>query len=148
MHAMAIKPTDYGAPFMLVNVFRSLKQQDKAETYARIGIRNAEKELDAHPENANAACLCAIALAFLGEHEKSLEWLAHALATDPGDTNVQFNAACTYSQLGEVERAIDVLETWLPQVGVDMKHWFKNDSDLDPIRTHPRYYRLIELSEN
>ena len=66
----------------------------------------------------------------------------------PGDTNVQFNAACTYSQLGEVERAIDVLETWLPQVGVDMKHWFKNDSDLDPIRTHPRYYRLIELSEN
>ena len=148
MHAMAIKPTDYGAPFMLVNVFRSLKQQDKAETYARIGIKNAEKELEAHPENANAACLCAIALAFLGEHEKSLEWLAHALATDPGDTNVQFNAACTYSQLGEVERAIDVLETWLPQVGVDMKHWFKNDSDLDPIRTHPRYYRLLELSEN
>ena len=148
MHAIAIKPTDYGAPFMLVNVFRSLKQQDKAETYARIGIENAEKELDAHPENANAACLCAIALAFLGEHEKSLEWLAHALATDPGDTNVQFNAACTYSQLGEVERAIDVLETWLPQVGVDMKHWFKNDSDLDPIRTHPRYYRLLELSEN
>ena len=148
MRAMAIKPTDYGAPFMLVSVFRSLEQQDKAETYARIGIKKAEEELGAHPENANAACLCAIALAFLGEREKSLEWLAHSLATDPGDTNVQYNAACTYSQLGEVERAIDVLETWLPQVGVDMKHWFKNDSDLDPIRTHPRYYRLLELSEN
>ena len=148
LRAMAIKPTDYGSPFMLVNVFRSLGQQDKAETYARIGIRKAEEELGAHPENANAACLCAIALAFLGEHEKSLEWLAHSLATDPGDTNVQYNAACTYSQLGEIERALDVLEAWLPQVGVDMKHWFMNDSDLDPIRGHPRYGRLVELSQN
>ena len=148
IRAMAIKPTDYGSPFMLINVFRSLGQQDKAESYARIGIRKAEDELKAHPEDANAACLGAIALAFLGEHEKSLEWLARSLATAPGDANVQYNAACTYCQLGEAERAIDLLENWLPQVGIEMKRWFLNDSDLDPIRNHPRYARLEELSQN
>ena len=47
MRAMEIKPTDYGAPIMLVNVFRSLGQQDKAESYARIGIKKAEEELKA-----------------------------------------------------------------------------------------------------
>jgi adenylate cyclase len=87
-------------------------------------------------------------LAFLGERDRAVEWLTLSLATEPNDINIQYNAACTYSQLGEVERAIDVLEVWMPQAGGDMKLWFKNDSDLDPIRTHPRYYRLLELSEN
>ncbi len=146
--AMEIKPSDYGSPFMLVNVFRSLGRRDQAEHYARIGVGKAEDELRAHPENANAACLCAIALAFLGEKDKALEWLARALATDPGDTNIRYNAACTYAQLGAIERSIDVLEEWLPQVGRDMKAWFRNDSDLDPIRGHPRYARLMELSES
>jgi adenylate cyclase len=148
VRAMEIKPTDYGSPIMLVNVFRSLGQQEKAESYARIGIRKAEEELRLHPENANVACLGAIVLAFLGEHDKALEWLARSLATDPNDANVQYNAACTYAQLGEVERSIDVLENWLPQVGHDMKLWFRNDSDLDPIRGHARYGRLLQLSEN
>ncbi|MBB3406324.1 adenylate cyclase [Rhizobium sp. BK316] len=145
--AMEIKPTDYGAPIMLVNVFRSLGQMDKASTHARIALKKAEEELRLHPENANAACLGATALAFLGEGGKALEWLARALATDPTDINIQYNAACTYSLLGEIDRAIDLLEVWMPQVGVEMRLWFKNDSDLDPIRNHPRYLNLLDLSE-
>jgi adenylate cyclase len=148
VRAMEIKPMDYVSSIMLVNVFRSLGQQEQAQSYARIGIRKAEEELKLHPENANVACLGAIVLAFLGEQEQALEWLARALAIDPNDINIQYNAACTYSQLGEIERAIDVLEAWMPQVGVEMKLWFKNDSDLDPIRGHPRYSRLTELSEH
>jgi adenylate cyclase len=148
MRALEIKPTDCVAPIMLVNVFRSLGQQEQAQSYARIGIRKAEEELKLHPENANVACLGAIVLAFLGERDQALEWLAHSLAADPNDINVQYNAACTYSQLGEIERAIDVLEAWVPQVGGEMKLWFMNDSDLDPIRTHQRYAKLVELSNN
>jgi len=26
-----------------------------------------------------------------------------------------------------------------------MKSWFKNDSDFDPIRSHPRYKDLLKL---
>jgi adenylate cyclase len=147
VRAMEIKPTDYVSPIMLVNVFRSLGQREQAESYARIGIRKAEEELKLHPENANVACLGAIVLAFLGEHEQALEWLTLSLAADPDDINIQYNAACTYSQLGEIERAIDVLEAWMPQVGVEMRLWFMNDSDLDPIREHQRYPGLIELSQ-
>jgi adenylate cyclase len=147
IRAMEAKPADCVPPIMLVNIFRSLGQQEQAESYARIGIRKAEEELKLHPENANVACLGAIVLAFLGERDQALEWLTLSLATEPNDINIQYNAACTYSQLGEIERAIDVLEAWMPQVGVEMKLWFKNDSDLDPIRSHPRYSRLTELSE-
>ncbi|EJC83104.1 putative integral membrane protein [Rhizobium leguminosarum bv. trifolii WSM2297] len=147
MRASEIKPADYGAPTMLVNVFRSLGQLDKAESYARIAIKKAEDELRRHPENANVACLGATVLAFLGIRDRALVWLARSLATDPSDINIQYNAACTYALLGEIDQAIDVLEAWMPQVGAEMRLWFKNDSDLDSIRSHPRYSRLLELSE-
>lgn len=145
--AMEIKPADYGAPIMLVNVLRSLGQTDKASSYARIALKKAEEELRRHPENANVACLGATVLAFLGVRDQALEWLARSLATDPDDINIQYNAACTYALLGEIERAIDLLEVWMPQVGIEMRLWFKNDSDLDSIRSHPRYFRLIEMPE-
>ena len=144
IRALEVKPNDYGAPFMLVNVLRSLGHTDEAERYARLGLKRAEEELRLHPENANVACLGATALAFLGDNDRAKEWLARALAIDPGDTSTQYNAACTYSLLGEADRAIDLLETWLLQVGSEMKLWFKNDSDLDPIRSHPRYQALLE----
>jgi adenylate cyclase len=146
IRALEIKPTDYGAPIMLVSVFRSLGQADKAESYARLGVKKAEEELRLHPENANCACLGATVLAFLGEREAAMQWLAKSLATDPGDTNIQYNAACTYSLLGEIDQAIEVLENWVSQVGAEMRLWFKNDSDLDPIRQHPRYPNLVRLA--
>jgi adenylate cyclase len=146
IRALEIKPTDYGAPVMLISVFRSLGDLEKARSYARLSVKNAEEELRLHPENANCACLGATALAFLGEHDKAMEWLARSLATDPSDTNIQYNAACTYALLGEAERAIDLLETWVMQVGNEMRLWFRNDSDFDTIRDHPRYLKLIETA--
>ena len=148
MRALEIDPKDYASPMMLVNVFRSLGRQEDAESYARHGIRKAEEELRLHPENANVACLGATVLAFLGEDGRALEWLGRSLATDPGDTNIQYNAACTYALLGQADRAIDLLEKWIPLVGAEMRLWFKHDSDLESIRNHPRYAKLVELSNN
>ena len=68
------------------------------------------------------------------------------MAIDPNDNIARYNAAATYSLLGELDRAIDLLEIWLQQVGSDAKLWFGNDSDFDPIRTHPRYQTLLELA--
>jgi len=144
--ALEIKPTDYGAPIMLINVLRSLRKEDQARHFARIGVERAEEELRLHPENANVACLGATALAFLGEKQRALDWLERSVATDPGDTNIQYNAACTYALLGEADRAIDVLEAWIPRVGTEMKLWFRNDSDFDGIRGHDRYRRLLEAA--
>jgi adenylate cyclase len=146
IRAFEIKPSDYGAPIMLVSVFRSLGQVDKALSYAHFGVKKAEEELRLHPENANCACLGATVLAFLGEREAAMQWLARSLATDPGDTNIQYNAACTYALLGEIDRAVEVLEHWMSQVGAEMRLWFKNDSDLDGIRQHPRYGDLVKLA--
>jgi adenylate cyclase len=85
-------------------------------------------------------------LATLGENEKAKERIARALAIDPDDNGTLYNAACVYSLIGEIDQSIDLLERYLQQVGPDLKLWFKNDSDLDPVRGHSRYQKLLELT--
>ena len=145
LRAMEIQPDDYQAPLFLSGVFQSLGRPEEGARYARLGVKRAEEALRQHPESSKPAQQGACALAYLGERDRAKEWLARALAIDPDDNIARYNAACTYSLLGESDRAIDLLEICLQQMGIDMKLWFKNDSDLHPLRSHPRYQRLLEL---
>ena len=147
LRAMEIQPDDYQAPLFLVNVFQSLGRRDEAKNYARLGVKRAEEALRLHPEASKPAQQGACALAYLGERERAKEWLARVLAIDPDDNIARYNAACTYSLLGEIDRSIDLLEICLPQFGNDMKLWFTKDSDLDPLRTNPRYQTLLQLAQ-
>ena len=72
-----------------------------------------------------------------------MEWLEHALAIDPDDNNTRYNAACTYAQMGEIDRAIDMLEIWGDHTGAEQITWFRHDADLEPVRSHPRYAGLV-----
>jgi adenylate cyclase len=145
LRAMEIQPDDYQAPLFLSSVFQSLGRPEEAARYARLGVKRAEEALRLYPESSKPAQQGACALAYLGERDRAKEWLARALAIDPDDNLARYNAACTYSLLGEIDRSIDLLEICLQQVGADFKLWFKNDSDLDATRSHPRYQKLLEL---
>lgn len=146
LRAMEIQPDDYQSTFLLVLVLQSLGQPEEAARYARLGLRRAEEALRLHPESSRPAQQGAAALAFLGERDRAEEWLERALAIDPDDVVGYYNAACTYSLLGEADRAIDLLEICLQQFAPERKLWLEKDSDLDPIRTHPRYQSLLQLA--
>lgn len=45
---------------------------------------------------------------------------------------------------GDLDSAMDLLEKVLPHRSSEQILWFKNDSDLDPVRSHPRYQKLLE----
>jgi hypothetical protein len=54
------------------------------------------------------------------------------------------NVACGYTKLGELDLAFDLLERSLPDATPAMKKWMKHDSDLDGLRSHPRYQPLLD----
>src|SRR6266480_6681793 len=131
---------------LLIPTYRSLGRHTDSQNAARRGIERAERELTIHPENARPAYLGAAALATLGETDRAREWATRALAIDPDDVLTQYNVACVYSILGDLEEALDLLERLLPNAGHELKHgWIKNDSDLDPLRRHPRFQKILEL---
>ncbi|CAN7728127.1 TPR end-of-group domain-containing protein [Mesorhizobium sp. LjNodule214] len=142
-----INPDDYRSPLLVMNALHSLGRRDEEARLAEVGLERAERALKLHPENSDPAQLGAIALIALGQHDRAKEWADRALAIDPDDNNAMYNIACVYSLLGEADHAIDLLEPYLRLVGDHMKSWFKNDSDFDPIRSHPRYKDLLKLIE-
>ncbi len=143
------KPDDYQALCLLIQIYRSLGRDRDSKSTARKAIERAESELTLHPENPRAAYLGANALATLGEKDRAGEWAARALAIDPDDVLIQYNVACVYSLLGDLEQAFDLLEGLLPNAGYELKRgWIKHDSDLDPLRSHPRFQKILEVIES
>ena len=143
------KPDDYQALCLLIQIYRSLGRDRDSKSTARKAIERAESELTLHPENPRAAYLGANALATLGEKDRAREWAARALAIDPDDVLIQYNVACVYSLLGDLEQAFDLLEGLLPNAGYELKRgWIKHDSDLDPLRSHPRFQKIFEVIES
>jgi serine/threonine protein kinase len=69
--------------------------------------------------------------------------LGRAVALEPDDAGVLYNVACVYAGLGEAEEAINCLEKCVAS-GMRQKEWFQNDSDLDPLRSHPRFQALMQ----
>jgi adenylate cyclase len=145
--AAEIKPDDYQSLILLIQIYQSLGRDRDKEDVARKGIERAERELTLHPENPRPAYLGAGALITLGETDRAREWVSRALAIDPDDIYTQYNAACCYSMLGDIEPAFDLLERILPYAGHELIHgWIKHDSTLDALRKHPRYQKILELS--
>jgi len=144
--AAEIKPDDYQSLTLVIQIYHSLGRDRDKEDAARRGIERAERELTLHPENPRPAYLGAAALVRLGETDRAKEWLSRALAIDPDDILTQYNAACIYSLLGDIAPAFDLLERLLPHAGRELyAGWIKHDSDLNALRSHPRYQKILEL---
>jgi adenylate cyclase len=143
--ATEIRSDDYRSPVLLMAVYHSLGLDADRERSARVGVERAERELNLHPENSGPAQLGALALVHLNEHERARDWAARALAIDPDDLLAQYNVACAYVQMGDLEEAMNLLEKVMPQRNTpEQMLWHNNDSDLDPVRDHPRYRKMME----
>jgi adenylate cyclase len=145
--AADLKPDDYQSKLLLTMVYRTLGRIEDMMRAAREGVERATQELARHPEDPRPAYLGAIGLATMGEVDRAHEWANRALAIDPDDILTQYNVACLYALTGELERACDLLERLLPQANHETLEWVKHDSDLDAIRSHPRYQNVLKLIE-
>ncbi|MBX4928055.1 adenylate/guanylate cyclase domain-containing protein [Rhizobium binae] len=141
--AAEIRPDDYVSPIHLMAAYHSLGRRMDRENWARLGLLRAERALNLNPENSGPAHRGALALAHLGDVKRARDWAARAIAIDPDDIVAQYNLACVYSVLGDVDQAIDLLEKLLPHSSVYHIQWFNNDSDLDNIRGDPRFQKLL-----
>jgi adenylate cyclase len=142
--ATEINPVDYKPPALLIQAYRSLGRENDSNAAARKTIEIAERNLVLHPDDSRPACTGALALTQLGEKERAKDWAARAQAIENEDPVSLYNLACVYSLLGEPEPAFDLLERAVTNGRPFWRDWVANDSDLDPLRNHPRYSQLIE----
>ncbi|MFP3545576.1 adenylate/guanylate cyclase domain-containing protein [Rhizobium sp. SIMBA_035] len=144
--AAHIRTDDYVSPIHLMSVYRSMGRPADTENWAKLGILRAERAVSLNPENSGPSHRGALALAHLGDRARARNWAARAIAIDPNDIVAQYNLACVYSVLGDTDEALALLEKLLPRSSVYHIMWFENDSDLDNIRSDPRFHRLLDAA--
>jgi adenylate cyclase len=137
--ASEVDPEDYQCPLIAAPLYRSLGDETRAVEAERRGVRLAERHVASYPDNARAYFLAAAALHNLGQSEKALEWADKALAIDPDDPTTRYNLACFHAQVGNADKALDLLEG-----SIASRSWVEHDPELDPIRDQPRFRAYVE----
>ena len=141
-HASIIDPDDYQAPLLMGQIYDSLGRPEEAAAVRRRGVRAAERRLQHDPDEPRALYMAANALVCLGESERGLRWAERALALEPDEPMLLYNVGCIYSLAGKDDRALDCLEKALSG-GDAYVDWLRQDSNLDPLRDHPRFQALL-----
>jgi TolB-like protein/Tfp pilus assembly protein PilF len=141
--ASQVRPEDYQTPSFLVTAYEDLNLEKKAVEANLRAVEVFKKHLELNPDDSRALNLGAFSLLKAGDKKMAVEWIERAVSLDPEETAIFYNAACFYSRLGNVEKALDYFEKTIDS-GYSSREWIESDSDLDLIRNHPRFKEIMK----
>lgn len=141
--AERIDPDDFQAPILLRQIYRTLGRDEEARAAARRGIERAEHRLELNPDDTRALNLGLGGLAELDEKEKLIQFAERSLAIDGENPDTLYNVACGFARIGKAERSLDCLER-ASMRGMAIARWAENDSDLESLRTLPRFREVMD----
>jgi adenylate cyclase len=146
--AAAAIENDYMTAGMVISCYRAVGDAEGARRAARRALDRVERMLVQDPDNGSAVAFAVTALAVLGETDRANEWMERALLLDPDNVNMRYNFACSMiTDLDDREAALDLLEPVFQKVTAEPLGWMKSDSDLDPVRDHPRFKAMMAAAE-
>jgi len=137
------RPEDFQSPLLTGQIYDALELPERAAEVRRRGIAIAEQHLHLNPTDTRALYMVANGLVALGETEQGLERLQRALSLDSHDAMLLYNAGCIYALAHRTDEALDCLERSV-EAGVTQKEWYENDSNLNSVRAHPRFKKLLD----
>ena len=138
-----LKPGFYAAYKDVEQTCAGLGMKAEAEEASRQLLELLPDYLLQNPDDSRARMFYAITLAEKGRKDEAIEEGNKALELSPGDPMMLYNCACLYSQLGEVDRAVETLRQAISG-GYENFRWMKHDPDLDALRADPGFMALVE----
>jgi len=122
----------------------------RAAAYGDSARAAIEQQLTATPEDAQRNLFLGLALAFAGHKAEAIRAGLHGASLGPissdaqSGTYFQHQLVRIYLLVGEPEKALDVLEPLLKIPYYLSPGWLKIDPTFDPLRSNPRFKKLVE----
>jgi tetratricopeptide (TPR) repeat protein len=133
---------DYNVFIPIVNALERLGRTTELKRYREMEMRSLEHQLELVPEDVRARSLLAADYATTGSTDDAIRHLEMTVALRPNDSNVLYNAACTYAVMRKKTEAIDLLKRALAN-GYSNVDWPHEDPDLTSIRGEPEFVKLF-----
>jgi len=137
--AYRLRPDEYSVLAIAVMAVDASGDHVRALELTRQALAGLIHQAELEPENARVRYLAAGLYLRLGDKESGRPYVEAALRLKPDDFGTIYNAACYYSQAGDIERALDLLE----QRPVSNLAWIEHDPDMAPLRDHPRFKAIL-----
>jgi TolB-like protein/Tfp pilus assembly protein PilF len=141
--ANQVRPEDYQSLLLAAQAIDDLGEKTRASELRIRGVVAAQAHLRLDPRATRALYLGANGLFQLGEKQKAQQWLRKALALEPGEPMLLYNAGCIFALMGRQNRALDCLER-AAEAGLRQLGWFEHDNNLDSLRGNPRFESLLD----
>jgi serine/threonine protein kinase/Flp pilus assembly protein TadD len=133
---------DYNVFIPIVNCLERLGRFDELKRFREMEMRALEHQLELVPEDVRARSLLAADYANMGRPDDAVRHLEMTIALRPNDSNVLYNAACTYAVLGKKAEALDTLRRSLA-AGYANADWPRQDPDLSSLHADPEFLKLF-----
>ncbi len=133
---------DYNVFIPFVNALERLGRSDELKRYREMEMRTLDRQLELVPEDVRARSLLAADCANMGRADDAVRHLEMAVALRPHDSNVLYNAACTYAVLGKRKETLELLRRSLAS-GYSNADWPRQDPDLRLVHDDPEFMKLF-----
>ncbi len=127
----------------LSNCYEMLGRDDDALNTLRQMRELLVDTLRRDPEAIHERSLLGVTLARLGEPEAAVEQAERAVALDPEDGRMRYNAACTYAITGQCKSALKHLKTATSRLASFISDWPRHDPDLANLHEHPEFVEMF-----
>jgi adenylate cyclase len=146
--AASLVESDYHSTGMLSTCYGAIGDPDGLKSAAERTLDRTQRALAQDPAIGAALGYGAVALAALGDAERSKEWTKRALLMDPDNITMRWNLACALSaHLGDKDGAIDLLSGVVDRLPPTMVSYLRLDTDFDLLRGDPRFEALVVAAE-
>jgi len=133
---------DYNVFVPYANALRKLGRMDEQQKLRERQVVALERQLELVPEDVRARILLSSLHAEFGRPDDAVRQVQTAVALRPGDSNVLYNAACTYGVLGMKVEALEMLKRAV-DAGYGNVDWATRDPDLACLHGDPEFAKLF-----
>jgi serine/threonine protein kinase/Flp pilus assembly protein TadD len=140
--AVAVNGDDYNIFPPYLNSLRTLGRTAEAAIYEDRWVQVLQRQLELVPEDVRARIFLANLYATRKNNEAAVRELELAVTMRPKDSNILYNAACTYGIMGQKLDALALLRR-ARDAGYSNFEWALRDPDLACVYDDPEFQRLV-----
>jgi TolB-like protein/Tfp pilus assembly protein PilF/predicted Ser/Thr protein kinase len=138
-----LHPRHYMATSYLMGCYETMHRTEDAQKIRQLLYERVLDLVRAEPDNVHARSVLATTLVDMGQSEAGIQEAERTVVMSAGDPRIRYNAACTFSRAGFLDRAVAQLEEAVRALPTYLVDWPRHDPDLANVRNHPGFIKLF-----